>query len=201
MLYTTEDITAIILAGGQGKRLNYINKGLLDYQSKPMISHIIESVKPNVKQILVSANQDIHAYQQFGFPVITDDNHNFQGPLAGILSCEQETKTKLIYITPCDTPFLPKNLCLDLLDSLNKNDVSLCVANDGNRLQNLNLLMHKNLISSIKHYFDSGNRKVNHWIKQQKFSVVNYDKQIDFFININTKDDLVNLNRYDKSNK
>ena len=47
--------TAIILAGGKSSRMGE-DKGLMLYNGKPMIQHVIDAVLPLTNCILISAN-------------------------------------------------------------------------------------------------------------------------------------------------
>ena len=77
------EITAVILAGGQASRMDGEDKGLIVFRELPLISHVINITKPKVSQILISANRNFEEYANFG-KVISDDLEGYQGPLAGI---------------------------------------------------------------------------------------------------------------------
>jgi molybdopterin-guanine dinucleotide biosynthesis protein A len=96
-------ISAIILSGGKGTRMNHQNKGLMNYQSRPLIRHVIERIAPQVDEIVISANRDLDAYERFGFPVAVDQSESL-GPLSGILSAAKATHYSTIMIAPCDMP-------------------------------------------------------------------------------------------------
>ena len=49
-------ISAVILAGGQGARMGGINKGLAPLQGRPMISHVIERLSPQVATIIIKTH-------------------------------------------------------------------------------------------------------------------------------------------------
>ncbi len=115
------NVTAFILAGGEGRRVGQQNKGLLPFKEQPLISHVIHTIKPQVQDILISANTQIDHYLQFGFPVFPDlPQWKRKGPLAGIISLYSHftSKSEYILITPCDTPFLPSNLVSTLANEL-----------------------------------------------------------------------------------
>jgi molybdopterin-guanine dinucleotide biosynthesis protein A len=194
MIYTNNDVTAIILAGGLGRRLNGQNKGLIPLLGKTLFEHILDRIKPQTNHILINANQDISRYQTSNYPVIEDKYNNNQGPLAGILSCENAIKTSLILTIPCDTPILPKNLLGKMLDVYNKeSSAQLCVAHDGNRLQNLFMLFDIRKLSELNHFFLQGHRKVSDWIHNQPFTTVDFSDNKENFININTEENLTTL--------
>lgn len=114
-------ITGIILAGGEGQRMGRKNKGLIPFNNLPLIHYVIQQLRPQLDHIIISANEDISTYQNFGFPVISDQTEwQNKGPLAGILStfpCIPKD-TDLILTVPCDTPFLPIHLVSTLTNAL-----------------------------------------------------------------------------------
>lgn len=111
-------ITALVLAGGEGRRMERRNKGLVSLKGKPLIQHVIESIRSEVQNILISANNNLDIYQNFGFPIYEDlPEWKGKGPLAGILSLTPHIPANSDYllIVPCDTPFLPHTLVPRLL--------------------------------------------------------------------------------------
>ena len=77
-------ISGVILAGGQGRRMGGIDKGLVDFLGKPLVAHVIQRLGPQVDEILINANREIESYSSFGHEVIQDDIEGFAGPLAGL---------------------------------------------------------------------------------------------------------------------
>ena len=77
-------VTGIILAGGQGRRMGGVDKGLQPLRGKPMAAWVIERLAPQVDEILVNANQNAEAYARFGYRVVPDSLGGFAGPLAGL---------------------------------------------------------------------------------------------------------------------
>ena len=61
-----EKITGILLAGGQGRRMGGVDKGLQLLRGKPMAQHVIERFAPQVDELLINANQNIEQYQGLG---------------------------------------------------------------------------------------------------------------------------------------
>ena len=102
MTIDKSQITAIILAGGQGRRLGGQDKGLVEYQGKPLIQHVLDKITPQVDSVMINANRNQESYSTFGYDIVTDKLSDFQGPLAGFAIAMQESKTKFILTMPCD---------------------------------------------------------------------------------------------------
>lgn len=190
----TQNITAVILAGGQGSRLAGLDKGLVKLNNIPLVQHAIARINPQVAQIIISANRNIAAYAALGFPVYEDEvndvdsPHHFLGPLAGILKALQHCQTDWLLTVPADCPFIPNDLAQRL--SEHSQDNKIIMAHDGLRLQPTFALIHKSMQSSLITFLKQGERKAQVWMKQQAHSIVDFSDNADAFININTEDDL-----------
>lgn len=102
----------IILSGGEGRRMDYQNKGLMRLAGRPMIAHVIDRIAPQVDCLYLSANEDLEQYRAFGFPVIQDEPcWQGLGPLAGIASVlRQLADEDLVQVVSCDGPLIPEDL-------------------------------------------------------------------------------------------
>lgn len=192
----TQNITAVILAGGQGSRLGGRDKGLVEFNKIPLVQHLINRIQPQVTEIMISANRNIDIYANLGFPVYEDeiidaDNpNNFLGPLAGILKALKQCQTEWLLTVPADSPFIPDDLALRL--SQNIRDNKIVIVHDGERLQPTFALIHKSLESSLETFLKQGERKTRVWMQQQPHTVVDFSDETNAFININTENDLKN---------
>ena len=86
-----DDITAVILAGGKGRRMGGQDKGLIEFDAKPLAAILVERLDQQGVRIVINANRNHDRYQQFGHPVITDTLEDYQGPLAGFASAMAAT--------------------------------------------------------------------------------------------------------------
>lgn len=110
---TPQRIGALILAGGEGRRMGYRNKGLQSFRGQALALHVAEALRPHVQYLALSANQDIAEYQALGFPVFPDNPaYEVPGPLAGIAAALPQFPAWLdaYLVVPCDLPLLPADL-------------------------------------------------------------------------------------------
>ena len=77
-------MTAVILAGGLGRRMGRVDKGLQLLDGKPLVQWVLERLAPQADEVLLNANQNTERYETFGYPVIGDQIGGFAGPLAGL---------------------------------------------------------------------------------------------------------------------
>ncbi len=196
MTKSREQITAVILAGGKGSRLAHADKGLVTLNNTPLVQHLINRIKPQVNEIIISANRNIETYSSLGLTVFQDDIDGFAGPLAGILKALQQSKTDWLLVTPADSPFIPTDLALRLMQNSGENKV--VIPHDGQYLHPTSALIHKSLIASLEAFLQQGERKARVWMQQQPHAVVDFSDQPDSFMNINTQEDLENAEKHFK---
>jgi molybdopterin-guanine dinucleotide biosynthesis protein A len=67
-----DQITGLILAGGQGSRMGGVDKGLQPLQGRPLVEHAIARLRPQVGSLAISANRNVDIYRRYGFPVWID---------------------------------------------------------------------------------------------------------------------------------
>lgn len=187
------DITAVILAGGRGRRMGGQDKGLIELNGKPLIQHLIQQLKQQSVGIVINANRNQDQYRQYGYPVFADELDDFQGPLAGFASAMAEGDTRFILTLPCDGPFLASDYVLRFMNSHNQTQAPICVADDGERLQPVHALIDVSLLSSLVSFLKSGDRKIDRWYAMHQFTQTDFSDCAEMFRNINTPDDQQNL--------
>ena len=177
-------VSCIILAGGEGKRVGGVDKGLLEYRGKPLIEHVIEKVSPQVDDIVISANRNTKRYQLYSQKVISDESEQYLGPLAGINAALTHCQHDRVLIVACDTPFLPSDIIYRFLSR--QPDTHIHIASTNNKLQ-LVMLIHKNLQGSIAHSLEEGQLRLMQWAISQKPEIVEFENG-SAFINFNYTD-------------
>lgn len=185
---TKQDVTAVILAGGKGRRMDGKDKGLVELANRPLIEYVITAIKPQVGSIILNANRNQQQYAVYGYPVITDALDDFQGPLAGFYSAMKNVSSSHIVTLPCDGPLLPGDLVARLITALNADDAEIAVAHDGERMQPVYSLIPVSLMSSLIAFLDSGERKIDLWYKQHRVALADFSDCPETFRNINTAD-------------
>ena len=179
-------VTGVILAGGLARRMNNQDKGLVFFQGRPMVSYAIAAVEPLVDGVIVNANRNREAYEQFGWPVVADANDHFEGPLAGILAAMDSAGSGILLVMPCDSPLIKTVHLQKLLDSQVALDADVAVAFDGERLHPVFLAIKTGLKSSLQDYLASGQRKIDRWLAQHRMVKVDFSAEPDVFVNVNT---------------
>jgi len=181
-------IFGIILAGGQARRMG-ADKALLPLAGRPLLSHAIDRLEPQVAALAVSANGDPARLARFGLPVLPDDSP--LGPLSGILSGLRWAAGQgadALVSAPVDAPFLPGDLTPRLI--LAADGPGLALARSGGRLHPACALWPVGLAPALAAFLALGAKP-----KVMDFAMAHSPAIADFpddgaFANLNTPDDL-----------
>ena len=181
-------VSGIVLAGGQGRRMGTVDKGLQLLHGKPMVEHVLARLAPQVSEILINANQNLAAYEAFGHRVVPDAIGGFAGPLAGLHAGLCAASHPLVLTAPCDSPFLPLDLLARLAKAMNEND--LAVAKTGDQPHPVFALVRTSVRKNLEGFLSGGGRKIDAWYASLKVVEVSFDDEADAFRNINTREEL-----------
>ena len=186
----TNNITYLILAGGRGKRMHGVDKGLMQWQNRPMIEHVLEQLHAPAEKVIISANRNLQIYKQYANRVIEDSLNDFQGPLSGILSAMQACETDYLLCLPCDSPKPPAAMLEQLWENMQSQHKTSALCHDGERLQPLFALIsckHKKLLHD---FIQQGHRKVHDFMQLIDPAICDFSTQKDCFNNFNQPDDM-----------
>jgi molybdopterin-guanine dinucleotide biosynthesis protein A len=186
-------VTGLVLAGGQGSRMGGVDKGLQPFGGRPMVAHAIERFAPQVDELLINANRNVEAYERFGHRVISDEIAGFAGPLAGFERGLAHAAGTLVATVPCDSPFLALDLVARLRSALERERADLAVAKTGAQPHPVFSLMRRTVHPSLREFLASGQRKIDRWYSALAVVEVAFDDEADAFLNINTRDELAQL--------
>ena len=191
------EIEALILCGGQARRMGGADKGLIPLLGKPLLTWILERLAPQVSKIKINANHNLKLYEQFELEVIEDSVSGYAGPLAGFHAGLKVCKAPYLLVVPCDSPLIDENLVKNLFDALTKNNADLAYAatSDSGKIQAhpVFCLMRKELLSSLEDFL-ANDRKIDLWFKKVKATEVIFSNESGF-VNINTPEDLDKLSK------
>ena len=183
-------ITGVILAGGQGRRMGSVDKGLKPLRGRPMVAWVIERFGPQVDELLINANQNVETYASLGYRIIPDEIAGFAGPLAGLHRGLSEAAHELVATAPCDSPFLPRDLIVRLRSALDRENAQLAVARTGDQPHPVFCLCRKSVLPGLTEFLAGGGRKIDAWYSKLKVAEVRFDDEAAAFSNVNTEAEL-----------
>lgn len=182
-------LTALVLAGGQSRRMGGRDKGLLPFGEGVLIGHVLDAVRPQVGAVLISANRNQDEYRRFGHPVLADPIEGFQGPLAGFLAGLEQMHSEYLLTLPCDGPVVVPDLAQRLAEGLVQAGAEIAVAHDGERLQPVYALLHRGVLEGLRQALAGGERKIDRWYPRHRWVTVDFSDVPEQFRNINTPED------------
>jgi molybdenum cofactor guanylyltransferase len=183
-------ITGVVLAGGQGRRMGTVDKGLVLLDSQPMVRHVLQRLAPQVDEILINANQHVDDYAAMGYRVVPDTIGGFAGPLAGLQVGMAQASHALVATVPCDSPFLPLDLVARLRAALDAHGAELAVARTFDQPHPVFALVRTRVLPHLERFLEVGGRKIDAWYATLATVEVAFDDEADAFRNINTADEL-----------
>ena len=181
------ELTGLILAGGQGRRMGGVDKGLVAFHGRPLVAHVRERLVGRVAEVLINANRSQACYAPLADRVIEDAEGGFQGPLMGIYSGLRAAATPWLVVLPCDTPALPEGLVARLVAGLG--DADIAVAYDGERLHPVVALIRTALADDLAAALAGGERKIDRWYARHAWRRVDFSDCPAAFANLNTDDE------------
>jgi molybdenum cofactor guanylyltransferase len=194
-MIAARQITGLVLAGGQGRRMGGVDKGLVSLDGRPLVAHVLERLAPQVADVLINANQNLERYADFGTPIVPDAVGGFAGPLAGLHAGMTRTAREFIVTVPCDSPFLPGDLVARLATAQAAHDAQLAVAKTFDQPHPVFALVKRDVLPHLAAFLEGGGRKIDAWYATLDVIEVPFDDEADAFRNINTADELAAASR------
>ena len=191
-----EPVSAIILAGGQSRRMGR-DKALIVFEGKPIIARVIDTLRELSDDVLVVSNRS-EVYAPFGARVVPDaDPPN--GPLGGISAGLAAAQHDLAIVVACDMPFLNTQLLRSLVERAV--NVDAVVPLTGDRFEPLHAVYRRACLAAIERHLADGDRRVISFFDEVRVKAVLetdwrlLDPTGRSLANLNTPDDLRQLHQ------
>ena len=97
-----DDLSIAVLSGGKSSRMNYEDKGLIEFNGFSVLSRIIEISNKYSNDVFIIANNNLKEYEKLHPYLYSDILDNYQGPLSGIYTALSKSKNKYVIILPSD---------------------------------------------------------------------------------------------------
>lgn len=194
-MIATHDLTGMILAGGEGRRMGGRDKGLEPFAGLPLVAHTVKRFDGHVHELMINANRNGDAYALFADRVIADAEGGFKGPLMGIYSGLRAARTPWLLVAPCDSPALPHDLVARMVAGIVTQDGEhdIAVAFDGERLHPVVALLRTSLADDLAATLAEGERKIDRWYARHAWCRVDMSDCPEAFANLNTEEEKVRL--------
>lgn len=183
-------LTGVILAGGSNRRFP-IPKGLLKIDNKRIIETLLEIYQEFFDEIIISTNSP-ELYFPYNVKLVGDVYPSL-GPLVGIYSSMINASNDGIFVTPCDAPFIKKELIEYLLEVHREETVVIC--RHKRIIHPLIGIYTKKILETIEHAIITGRIRIIDFLVYSGCRIVeeealtSIDPEGRSFVNINTPDD------------
>jgi molybdopterin-guanine dinucleotide biosynthesis protein A len=191
--------SAIILAGGRGKRMGYREKSMMVINGQPLITYVIKSLGKVVDEIIISirdkAQGELLDTILPGYTYACDEFEN-TGPLAGILSGLTLCKNEFCFIAACDMPFINGNVVKMLFSMSEAHDAAIPRWQDGFLEPLHSVYRCETMIRETKKAIESGESIILAPIFRMNVNYIDIetirkiDPNLRTLININTPEDM-----------
>ncbi len=184
-------LTAVILAGGQSRRLG-TDKALLHFQGRTLLAATVERLRPLCQEVIVVTN----APQAHAHPAarLVGDLFPGKGALGGIYSGMATARTAHSLVVACDMPFLNTGLIVHMASLAASYDV--VIPRFQGNLEPLHAIYGHVCLPYMKNLLDQNNLKIIDLFPQvrvrylEETELSRWDPQHLSFLNINTPQDL-----------
>lgn len=188
---------AVILAGGEARRLGGDDKARIALNGKPLIRHVIDAVTPQARAVTISCHDQPERFADLALPVIADEFAERLGPIGGILSAldyaaTHDPQAEFILSVPTDTPFLPDDLVRRLKHARQIADLNMACACSGDQIHPVIALWPVGIRTILRRSLERApERNVRNWARRIGCAYAIWPNDpVDPFFNINTPDDL-----------
>jgi len=195
---TQQTCTGIILAGGESKRLNNVEKSNLLVGSRRIIAWMMSVYEKLFSEIILVSNHPT-TYLEWD-AIVVKDIYTKRSSLTGIHSGLFYTKTDHAFIAACDTPFLKKDLVKVIVQHIDSStDVVIPRTDVG--IEPLCAVYSRRCLQTVQGALEQNNLKIRNVFNKLKVKEVpetvlrKKDPGLASFFNINTPDDLEQANR------
>ena len=195
MLNLENRMLAVILIGGQSKRMGGGIKSFIEFNNKDIFDRILEKTRPQIKKIIINCNNQESKLKKYKLPIIKDIKEGYIGPLAGIHSAmnwiaQNEPKVEWLVTLPGDTPFIPDDLISRFKNKISPK-LKIILAQSANKTHPIIGAWHISLLPSLDYHLDQGTRKILSWAELHPMNFINYSiDNYDPFFNINEQKDI-----------
>ncbi len=185
-------MTGVILAGGQSRRMMGQNKAFLQLGGQSIIHRIVGVLRTVFSQVLIVANA-VEDYQSLGCRVVSD-LPLARGALTGLFSGLSYSSTDYNFFVACDMPFLQNDMIHYLASQAEGWDV--LIPRIQHYYEPLHAVYSKDCLPSIVRQLKGGTQTIFDFFPEVKVKEVSeedirrIDPDLISFFNINTPQDL-----------
>lgn len=183
----------VILAGGQARRMNGINKLLQKFDHEIQFIKIHRHLKSYVAKVWVNSHRDHSIYKRIipSVGYFKDAESGFLGPLMGMKSAWHHVQSDHVLFIPCDVTYIPSKVLSRLHKTLECHPTSevAVVQLNGKALYPF-CLMKRSALAKIEQHLKQGQRSLRLCFAELDMQLTHFKNQNIFFHSINSLEEL-----------
>ena len=193
-------IVGAVLAGGQSRRMG-LDKAFAPLDGRPMLSVVVDRLRPQVGRVIIGAGGDPARLAEFGCPCVPDPQDFLgMGPAAGVLAglrYARENGFGLVATAPCDAPFAPSDWLARLVDAM-RPGIDVCVVESDHGVEAAFALWRIEMARAVETALKADERSLRNVIRGMRAARVRFEPggDVDAFWNLNRPEDLALANAW-----
>lgn len=187
-------LTVVVQAGGTSSRMGQ-NKALVPFLGQPLISRVVERVRPLADELLVTTNEPEH-FTFLSLPLIPDVQPGI-GALGGLLTALSAAHGEWLAVVACDMPFVSARLLQVQFELLKFSGADLVVPETAGNYEPFHALYRRETcLAAVEAALAEGKRRMISWFPQvqvrvmtpEEIRAIEPDQLV--FENVNTPEEL-----------
>ena len=185
-----ENCTAVILAGGESKRMGQ-DKASLRFGHDTLLNQAIRHMQPLFETLVVSVREP---REHLLFPQLCDRGSD-RGPMAGIATALERVDSQWVFALACDMPFISTEMVVAMAGQrANQEVVVPCV---DQVIQPLAAFYSKSCLPVMQAQMHEGRRSLQALIAKVNASIVSeqalraFDPELLSFMDLDTQTDVI----------
>ena len=182
------ELTGVILAGGYGSRMGFVEKGLIQIHEEPQYVFLYRLLRQFTDKVVLSVrSEQIPLYERLPDMSIISDLYRDIGPMGGILSCLKSLQ-KPVLVLSCDLTQIEAQAIEIMISERNPEYCGTIFQDEiSSYLQPLVAIYELKSIPLMEHTIEAGDYSLHRLIKAHDFKIIP-TKESEWFRNVNYPD-------------
>jgi molybdopterin-guanine dinucleotide biosynthesis protein A len=201
-----KDCTALILAGGESRRMGQ-DKASLVLNGMTLLEHVTRTMQSVFPKVIVSVRR---LREDVGTQQVCDETEA-RGPLAGLIAGMAQVDTPWMFAVACDMPFVKAGMVEQLakyrFDSATQNSPQAAVPMIEGHQQSLAAFYATNTLAVMRKSLATGDNSIRGALKNltvryvSEAELIVSDPQLGSFFDLDTPDDLTRVENIKETKK
>lgn len=169
--HDTPKPSAGVLAGGAGTRFGGQDKGWVEWNGRALIAWVVDALRPQAAELLISANRHLDRYAALGARVVPDASpEGYEGPFAGMVELLGAARGEWLLCVPCDAPRLPPDLAARFGACAAQDGADIAVLADRDGIHPTFCYVRTGLAADARAAFAAGERAPRRWFERHRLA-------------------------------